>query len=157
MLNPDERLVIDLVIPALRASSLRQAYQGLARQVAKETGVPAVPLFDQLMEREKQATSGTGDGVALPHLRLATVTRPFFAFARLTQPVDFKAVDGRPVDLVGFMLSPEEDGPLHLRRLSHVSRLLRNGRLLTDLRAASDAAVIYALFLHSGQKLRSAA
>ena len=79
------------------------------------------------------------------------------AFVRLQRPIDFNAVDDAPVDLIIMLLSPGGDGPHHLRRLSRISRLMREANLLEDIRSASDADTIRSLLEHGNQRLIAAA
>ena len=155
--SDDERLWIDLILPDLKANQITQLYQTMCRKINDITGFPAHTLLSQLMAREEQASSGIGEGVAIPHLRLPTLQKPFMAFVRLQRPLDFNAVDDAPVDLVVMLLSPGGDGPHHLRRLSRISRLMRNPDLLEDLRSARDADAIRSLLEQGNQRLLAAA
>ncbi|MCM2342959.1 MAG: PTS sugar transporter subunit IIA [Alphaproteobacteria bacterium] len=155
--SDDERLSIDLILPDLKAPHITQAYQTISNKVDMMTGFPARTLFTQLMTREQHASSGIGEGVAIPHLRLPKLQKPFIIMARLARPVDFNAVDDYPVDLIMMLLSPGSDGPHHLRRLSRISRLMRNPALLEDLRSAADADGLRSLLDQSSQRLLAAA
>ncbi len=155
--SDDERLWIDLILPDLKASRVSQIYQSLSTQISALTGFPARTLLTQLNTREEQASSGIGEGVAIPHLRLPTLKKPFVACVRLQRPIDFKAVDDMPVDLMMLLLSPGGDGPHHLRRLSRISRLMRNPELLDDLRAAIDAESMRNMLAQGNQRLLAAA
>ncbi|MFN3826510.1 MAG: PTS sugar transporter subunit IIA [Micavibrio sp.] len=155
--SDDERLVIDLVLPDLKATQVSQVYQALANKIDTITGFPARTLYSQMMNREGQASSGIGEGVAIPHMRLPKLTQPFIALARLNKGIDFNAVDDYPVDLIVMLLSPGGDGPHHLRRLARISRLMRSADLLEDLRAAADSDSIRALIEQGSQRLLAAA
>lgn len=156
-MSDDEHLMVDVIIPELRAAKVTQIYQHLAQKINTLTGFPARTLLTQLNNREQQASSGIGEGVAIPHLRLPTLQKPFVAFTRLQRPIDFNAVDDMPVDLVVMLLSPGGDGPHHLRRLSRISRLMRNPALLDDLRAASNGEQLRLLLEQGNQRLLSVA
>jgi len=155
--SDDERLWIDLILPDLKASQIAQIYQPLCNRIDALTGFPARILYTQLITREEQASSGIGEGVAIPHLRLPNLQKPFISFVRLQRPVDFNAVDDAPVDLMVMLLSPGSDGPHHLRRLSRISRLMRNPALLENLRNAADADAIRILLEQGNQRLLATA
>ncbi len=155
--SDDERLLIDLILPDLKAAQISQIYRSLSSKVDTMTGFPARMLYSQLTTREQQASSGVGEGVAIPHLRLPKLQKPFISFIRLARPVDFNAVDDAPVDLIMLLLSPGGDGPHHLRRLSRISRLMREAGLLEDLRTAVDADNIRRLLEQGSQRLLAAA
>lgn len=155
-MNDSELMTIDRAIPDMRAASARRALAALATAASEETHVHARLIQDQLLAQETRQSSGIGDGVALPHLKLRGLARPHILFARLQKPVDFAAVDGRPVDLLVLLLSPESDGPLHLRRLARLTRILRDETLRRHLRGTDDPDTLCAL-LSDPQNRRLAA
>ncbi len=116
----------------------------LAGVAADETGLDKRTVLDALIERERLGTTGVGRGVALPHTRLPDLKKIFCAFVR-TQPVDFDAVDEKPVDLFFLLLVPEKDGADHLKALARLSRILRNESLADAFRNAQTPAEIYRL------------
>jgi len=64
-------------------------------------------------------------------------------FARLTDPIDYEAIDDAPVDLVVLLVAPEEAGGEHLRALAQFSRRLRREETRERLRAAPDSQALY--------------
>jgi len=137
------------VIPRLRATSKKQLLQELAKRAAETTGLPERAIFDVLLERERLGTTGVGDGIAIPHGKLAQLNRLHGLFARLETAVDFDAVDDQPVDLVFLLLAPEGAGADHLKALARVSRLLRDRPTCEKLRGADKADALYALLTGS--------
>jgi nitrogen PTS system EIIA component len=152
MKTMDETLQVDSVLPNVRVSSVKQVCHALAEQAARDLGLPSSYLLNRLMEQEARAPSGVGAGVAIPHLRLRRVERPYTLFARLPNMVDFDAVDGKRVDLVFLLLSPSADVANHLRRLSRLSRLLRDAAFREQLRGVDSADGFRALFLASREQ-----
>lgn len=128
----------DTILPHLKANNTNQALKTLATIAAKDTGLPADMLYDSLVFQENEAGSGIGRGVALPHLCIKGLKRPYAVLARLNRAIDFESVDGKPSDLVALLLSPAEDGPYHLRRLARFSRLLCNATFCHRLRRTED-------------------
>ncbi len=137
------------VIASLRASSKKQALQDLARRAAVITGLHERAIFDVLMEREKLGTTGVGNGIAIPHGKMANLDRLYGLFARLEHSVDFQSIDEQPVDLIFLLLAPESAGADHLKALARVSRLLRDGSVCEKLRGTDDAEALYALLTES--------
>jgi PTS system nitrogen regulatory IIA component len=133
------------VIARLRATSKKQALQELARRAAELTGQPERAVFSTLMKRERLGTTGVGNGIAIPHGKLDNLERMFGIFARLEHPIDFEAIDDRPVDLIFLLLAPEAAGADHLKALARVSRLLRDRRACEKLRGTDDPEALYAL------------
>ena len=145
----------DGIVANLRATSKKQALQELARRAAVITGIDERKIFDVLMERERLGTTGVGSGIAIPHGKLADLKRLYGIFARLEKPVDFQAIDDRPVDLIFVLLAPEEAGADHLKALARVSRLLRDQVTTDKLRGTADSDALYAI-LSESQETRAA-
>lgn len=135
----------DALIPALKASSKKQAISEIAGRAAEAYGLDPRRVCEGLMERERLGSTAMGAGVAIPHARMEGLEHIVGVFARLERPVDFEAADGVPVDLVFCLLAPEEAGADHLRTLARVSRLLRDQDTRAKLRATADAGALYAL------------
>src|SRR4051794_14351322 len=133
------------VIPALKVTSKKQAIHELAAKAAKLTGQNERTVFETLLQREKLGSTGIGNGIAIPHGKLANIDRLFGLFARLARPVDFEALDGQPVDLVFLLLAPEAAGADHLKALARVARLLRDAEVARKLRDSRDAEALYAV------------
>jgi PTS system nitrogen regulatory IIA component len=140
-----ELLSPEAVIASLRVTSKKQALQELAQRAAKLVRLPERQIFEALLERERLGTTGVGQGVAIPHAKFAGLDRLYGLFARLEQPIDFEAIDDRPVDILFALLAPEDAGADHLKALARVSRLLRNQAVCAKLRATDDQAAIYAI------------
>jgi len=138
-------LAPEAVIPALKVQGKKQLLQELAERAAALTHLPERRIFETLVERERLGTTGMGQGIAIPHGRLAGIARITGLFARLDPAIGYEAVDDQPVDLVFLLLAPEGAGADHLKALAGVSRLLRNQTVCEKLRATSDPQVLYAL------------
>lgn len=138
-------LAPEAVIPALKVQGKKQLLQELAERAAPLTGLPERRIFETLTERERLGTTGMGQGIAIPHGRLAGLEKITGMFARLDPPIAYEAVDNQPVDLVFLLLAPEGAGADHLKALARVSRLLRNQAVCEKLRAATDPEVLYSL------------
>jgi PTS system nitrogen regulatory IIA component len=133
------------VMPRLKVTNKKQALQELAKRASELTGAHERQIFDVLLERERLGTTGVGNGIAIPHGKLAEIKNMFGLFARLEPAVDFEAIDEQPVDLIFLLLAPEGAGADHLKALARVSRLLRDRSICEKLRGADQAEAIYAL------------
>jgi len=99
-------------------------------------------LLAILEAREAMGSTGLGDGIAIPHVRnpiLLHVDRPLVSLFLLEQPVEFDAVDRKPVHAVFLVVSPSI--PSHLRILAKLGIALRDPALrgLLRRRAPSDS------------------
>jgi PTS system nitrogen regulatory IIA component len=137
------------IVANLRVTSKKQALQELAKRAAELTGQPEREIFEVLIERERLGTAGVGNGIAIPHGKLADLDRLYGLFARLETPIDFDAIDEQPVDLICVLLAPETAGADHLKALARVSRLLRDRAVCDKLRGTDSAEAIRALLTDS--------
>ena len=132
-------------VAMLKVHGKKQLLQDLAARAATLVRQPERKLFETLMERERLGTTGVGQGIAIPHGRLADLKDIVGVFAQLETPIDYDAVDNQPVDLVFMLLAPEGAGADHLKALARVSRLLRNQQVTEKLRAAKTSEALYAI------------
>ena len=142
--------IVDLLAPRgiiaqLRVGSKKQALVEIARRAAVASGVSERPIYEALSERERCGSTGIGNGVAVPHGKLAELPQIVGIFARLERPIPFEAIDDRPVDLVFALLAPADAGAEHLRALARISRLLRDSAICQKLRGTDRADALYAL------------
>ena len=141
----NDLLTTDGVSADLKVTSKKQALQDLARRTSVISGLQERAVFDVLMERERLGTTGVGNGIAIPHGKLPNLDRLIGFFARLKQPIDFQAIDERPVDLIFVLLAPETSGADHLKALARISRLLRDDSICEKLRGTENAEAILAI------------
>src|SRR5450755_3890381 len=114
----DRILTQDAVISALRVNGKKQALQELSERAAAVSRLQAREIFDAILQRERLGPTGVGDGIAIPHGKLAKCKRIFGVFARLERAIDFEALDGLPVDLIFLLIAPETVGADHLKALA---------------------------------------
>ena len=117
----------------------------LAERAAQVTGGDAAQIFEALSDREALGSTGLGNGIAIPHGKLANLAGVTAVFAKLDTPIDFEAVDDQPVDLLMMLLAPVGAGADHLKALARVARLLRNERTVEALRRARNTTEIHAI------------
>jgi nitrogen PTS system EIIA component len=133
------------VVAQLRVTGKKQVLQEIARRAAAATGINERRIYEVLSERERLGTTGIGRGVAVPHGKLAELTRVYGLFARLDRPIAFDSIDNQPVDLVFVLLAPLDAGAEHLKALAMVSRLLRDRTICEKLRGTDNPDALYAL------------
>jgi PTS system nitrogen regulatory IIA component len=143
------------VLSSLKANSKKQALEELGAHASLLCDVPAREIFDALLHRERLGSTGVGEGIAIPHAKLAKVPSIFAIFARLERPLDFESLDGIPVDLIFLLIAPESAGADHLKALARIARTVRDTTLTKKLRATRDTAALYAV-LTQGPESRAA-
>ncbi len=96
-------------------------------------------MMEDIQTRERVMSTGIGGGIAVPHAQSVGASRLALALGRLRAPIDFEALDERPVQLVFMVVGPEE-GSGFIRILARISRLLYTGDLQRNLLRARSAA-----------------
>src|ERR1700748_1839031 len=117
----------------------------LSEKVATLTGHQAAEVFDALNNREQLGSTGLGNGIAVPHGKLAALKGVIAVFLKLERPVDFESVDDQPVDIVMMLLAPMGAGADHLKALARVARILRTDSIAEALRRTNDPHKLYAI------------
>ena len=100
----------------------------------------AASVLAAVRQREGVQSTGIGEGVAVPHGKTAALGDLRMAAGLVRPPVDFAALDGRPVELFFLLVGPETAAGGHVRALSRIARLLRQAAVRDALRDAGDGA-----------------
>ncbi|MFG1497775.1 PTS sugar transporter subunit IIA [Saccharospirillum sp. HFRX-1] len=148
MIQLDQVLSSERVYTGAFGVSKKRVLQSLAERLAASLdGVGEVDLFDQLIARERLGSTGLGQGIAVPHCRLAQIERPIAALAKLDEAVDFESPDRKPVDLLFVLVVPEAATDDHLNLLAAVVERFNDSALVKSLRQASDSQTLYQQFI----------
>ena len=92
----------------------------------------------QVGEREKESTTGIGEGIAIPHGKCAAVSAPGLAAMVIPGGVDFDSLDGEPVTLLFLIAAPDTEDNIHLDVLGKLSMLLMDEEFTQRLRGAGS-------------------
>lgn len=103
-------------------------------------GVDAESILASVRERETVLSTGIGGGIAIPHGKTPYIDQLVLAAGVAPHPIDFDALDGKPVQLFFLLVGPESAAGAHVKTLSRISRLLRREQLRADLLAAQSPA-----------------
>ena len=138
----------------LEAKSKEEALRrlaALATRSEKLSGFSEEEIFQALSERERQGSTGFGNSVALPHMRLEGL-RDFVVFIAVApRGVEFDALDKKKVRLFIVIIAPAEQLSGHVQVLAAVSRALSTGSLQRELLGAHSEGVLYETFLRHVQ------
>ncbi len=124
---PPENIALDLEI-----ADKQQLFGKVAQLFEKQCALPASVISENLLEREKLASTGLGHGVAVPHGRIKGLKAPTAALVRLAEPLPFDSPDNKPVDLMIVLLIPDNVTQKHLEILSEIAEMFSD----TDFRDA---------------------
>lgn len=147
-----EFLDFDAIKPALSAGNKRSLFTQLSTIAAERLGLDRALILESISERESLGSTGFGHGVAIPHGKVDGLARIYCLFARLAEPMRYKAIDGTPVDLVFLLLSPPDAGAEHLKALAAVSRITRHGPVVDKLRGARTRDAIAAVLIGADER-----
>ncbi|MFN5258018.1 MAG: PTS IIA-like nitrogen regulatory protein PtsN, partial [Burkholderiales bacterium] len=121
----------------LDASSKKRVFEQAGLLFENNQGIARVKVFDSLFARERLGSTGLGEGIAIPHGRIKGLKEAVAALVRLDEPVAFDAPDGKPVNLLLFLLVPEQATQQHLEILSEVAEMLSDRTMRETLLTAT--------------------
>lgn len=128
----------------VEVSSKKKLLELLASLVAETLdSASSDDVFEKLLSRERMGSTGIGHGIAIPHCRLLTCNSALGFLLRLKEPIDYDAIDGRPVDLVFALVVPEESTDEHLQLLATLATNFSQSEFRDALRCAPDVSRLY--------------
>jgi mannitol/fructose-specific phosphotransferase system IIA component (Ntr-type) len=95
-------------------------------------------LYTDLYNRERKATTGIGEGVAIPHVRTMQAKDLVVVFARSRKGVEFGAIDGMPVNLFFGVVAPPYNDRVYLEVYRQLGLILRMAGAREALLLAPD-------------------
>jgi len=145
-------LDFDSIKTGLPGGSKKVLLQQLASLAGQRLDMDPAAVLASISEREQLGSTGFGHGVAIPHGKVEGLRQIYCMFARLSEAVDYKAIDGRPVDLVFLLLSPPDAGAEHLKALAAISRVTRNAVTLEQMRGARSRDALAAVLMSADER-----
>ncbi len=145
--------ISELLDPQAIVADLQAKDKTSALAELTDSLISCEPSFDRdnviavLQEREKLGSTGIGDGVAIPHGKLAGIPELKLVFGRSHSGVDFESMDGQPAYLFFLLIAPEESVGVHLKTLARISKLLKDAAVRKKLMDAPDQKAIYQVIL----------
>ncbi len=128
----------------VEVSSKKKLLELLAAMVSETIdSASADDVFEKLLSRERMGSTGIGHGIAIPHCRLLTCEAARGYLLRLKEPIDYDAIDGRPVDLVFALVVPEESTDEHLQLLATLATSFSQSDFRDALRCAPDVSRLF--------------
>ena len=100
-------------------------------------------VLASVLEREQTRTTGIGNGLAIPHGKCAGTADLVMAIGKPAAPIDFQAVDQRPVSVIWMLTSPPDKTGPHIHALARISRLMTIDKFQQALRAAKTSQEVY--------------
>lgn len=137
----------EFVIVDLCVASRKRLFEELAQLIVDNNNEIAKlgSVFKTLNDRERLGSTGLGKGIALPHGRLEGLGSPVIAVAKLSNPIDYDAIDGQPVWLAICLLVPIDADETHLKLLSRLATGFSEDGFIERLKIADSANSLYEL------------
>jgi PTS system nitrogen regulatory IIA component len=157
MTNIAKILPLGNVLLDLEVSSKKRAFEQAGLLFENNCGIARSTVSDNLFARERHGSTGLGHGVAVPHGRIKGLKAPIAAVVRLTEAIPFESPDGLPVNLLVFLLVPDNVTQQHLEILSEVAEMLSNESFRELLCTEPDAAKVHEKIVSWQPNLQTAA
>ncbi len=146
-------LRLDKIVPSLKSKSKRDIINELVDLFADDDRVTDLEKVKaSVWEREKIMSTGVGKGFAIPHVKTDAVEEIVAAFGKLSSPIDFEALDGKPVNLIFLLIGKENLVGPHIKLLSRISRMMNNDKFRNKLLETDSAKDIYKLICEEEEK-----
>ena|SRR5690606_4390998 len=121
-------------------------FEFLAETLQKDMRITSKEHFlEGLWARENEISTGIGDGLAIPHAKDASVIFPTLLFIRLNQPIEYHALDSKPIDIVFLIAMPSSYHKEHLELLSKLATFLLKDDNQSKIRSCENEASIHQL------------
>ena len=129
---------------AIEGRSKKRLFYRISELIADEgPAADADAVFIALMAREQLGSTGLGGGIAIPHCRVEGCSNVIGVLVTLREPIDFDAMDDRPVDLLFFLVVPNARDDDHVRTLAAVATLFNDEDFCFTLRHTSNVDDLY--------------
>jgi mannitol/fructose-specific phosphotransferase system IIA component (Ntr-type) len=115
----------------------------LSELLAQESGGTVADVLRAVVDREQVLSTGVGFGIAIPHGRSPSMPDLAAVAGRSSEPIEFDALDGEPVNIFFMLVGPERCAGQHVKALSRIARLARSEALRQQLLTAPTGAEFY--------------
>ena len=126
-MNIQDMLKKEFIIENLKSRTKKEVLVELSDVFSRDnTDIDRNAVIEILLQREKLGSTGIGDGIAIPHGKLAGLEKLIISFGKSATGVDFDSLDGKPVHIFFLLLAPENSAGHHLKALARISRMLKD-------------------------------
>jgi PTS system nitrogen regulatory IIA component len=132
------------VLCHIQGGSRKRLFEVVADTLGREhEGLYAAELVAGMLAREKLGSTALGDGIAIPHCRLAECEAASGVLITLSTPAEYDTPDGEDVDLVFALVVPSDATQEHLNLLADIARLFSRQDFREALRACRTSEELY--------------
>jgi PTS system nitrogen regulatory IIA component len=143
-MNIKSLLSPDCVLFQHQCASKKRLLETIASHLCDHnTNLDPSNVFSALIARERLGSTGLGKGIAIPHCRIAACTQTVGVLVTLATPIDFSAIDNKPVDIIFVLVVPEDGHKDHLKTLATLAETLSDKACLQRIRESKDSQELY--------------
>jgi fructose-specific phosphotransferase system IIA component len=143
-MNLTDILTRECIRVPLRATDKAGAIEELVDLLAERRAVPdRDAVLKAVLDRERTASTGIGQGLAVPHGKSDGCSELVMALGKPAQPMDFDSRDGKPVEIIALLASPPDKTGPHIQALARISRLMLMESFRDALSRATDATEVW--------------
>ena len=138
----------DCVKAPLAATDKQGAIHELVDVLAASIGLDDAQREDlkhAVWQREMTRTTGIGHGIGIPHGKAKGVSKLAMAVGKTAQPIEFGAIDRKPVELIFLLASPVDQTGPHIQALAGISRMLTDAEFRNAIMQAASAQEVFNL------------
>jgi len=134
------------IIPELKATTKEEAIDELLSLFKDDKRVLDLDdVKNSVIEREKIMSTGVGHGFGIPHCKTNRVTEILAAFGKCKEPIDFEALDGKPVSLIFLLIGKDNLVAPHIKLLSRISLLMNKSEVREKINSSNTAEEIFSI------------
>ncbi len=141
-----EILTLDCTECAVPANSKKRILETICKIAANQIGEhDCSDLLESLLNREKMGSTGIGNGIAIPHGRVANTNKAMAILLTTEHAIDFDAIDNKPVDIFVCLFVPQECTQDHLETLQSIAKLFSERKIAKQIRKCTNKQTLFNL------------
>jgi fructose-specific phosphotransferase system IIA component len=149
-----EALELDCIELNLDVKTREEAIEKLIDSLSKTDSFDEKEtIFHAVLERERIMTTGVGNGIAIPHCKHEDCRNFKMALGILSKPVDFTAIDSKPVNIIFLLVGPNNTAGSHIKLLSRISRIVNKSETREELLKFSSSEDVYNFLLEKEKNI----
>ncbi|MEK0288173.1 fructose-specific PTS transporter subunit EIIC [Caldifermentibacillus hisashii] len=142
-----ELLRKDIMLMDLQSTTKNEVIDEMIASLEKYHVINNADQFKEaILKREEQATTGLGNGIAMPHAKTVAVNEATVLFAKSNKGVDYESLDGEPTYLFFMIAVPDGLYDTHLQALAALSRSLLDEKFIEGLKSAKTPDEVVNIF-----------
>ena len=137
-------LSLERTLYGVPGNSKKRVLENIAAIICEDINyLNADEVFNVLIARERLGSTGIGNGIAIPHCRMANCSHTIGTLVKLEKPIDFDTIDDQFVDILFVLMVPDEATDDHLQTLKMLAQLFSEDDFRQSLRNSTEHKALY--------------